>query len=117
MLKSSRIDHTGTEKVGPRSETGRFEAPIHPYNYPEELGANPDFDVTLDYRDLAPSPSQTPKMGCFSYNIHVLDITEHGFRPLDPSAPTPGAIWYRPRGVERCGRGPFITRLGIGLST
>ena len=36
----------GTWKVGPRFDTGRFEASIYPYNYPEELGAIPDFDRT-----------------------------------------------------------------------
>ena len=110
MSKSSRIDHIGTGKVGPRSETGRFEAPIHPYHYPEELGANPDFDVTSDYRDLAPNPLPDAKNDCFSYNIHVLVITKHGSRPLDSSAPTPRAIWYRSREVTRGDRGPFITR-------
>ena len=29
-----------------RFDTGRFEASIYPYNYPEELGAIPDFNRT-----------------------------------------------------------------------
>ena len=42
--KVNKGPHTaGTWKVGPRFDTGRFEASIYPYNYPEELGAIPDF--------------------------------------------------------------------------
>ena len=31
-------------------ETGCFEAPVHPCNCAEELGAIPEFDVTSDFR-------------------------------------------------------------------
>ena len=35
-----------TVEGGPRFDTGRFEASIYPYSYPEELGAIPNFART-----------------------------------------------------------------------
>ena len=53
----------GTWKVGPRCDTGRFEASIYPYNYPEELGAIPDFDRTSNSLGLPLSSLRGRKNG------------------------------------------------------
>ena len=42
--------------------------------------------------------------------IHMLVTTKQGSRRLYAPPQTPGAIWYRPRGVTQCDKGPFITR-------
>ena len=59
MPKPAKI----TLPVGPRFETGRFEAVIYPYNYPEELGAIPDFDRTSNSLGLPLSSLRGRKNG------------------------------------------------------
>ena len=46
------VDKISRKTQGPRFETGRFEAFIYPYNYPEELGTIPDFDRTSNFLPL-----------------------------------------------------------------
>ena len=57
------------QKTDPlRSETGRFEASIHPFNYPGELEAISDFDGTPDSWGLPlkyPSSEAVTKTGYF----------------------------------------------------
>ena len=62
-------------------ENGRFEAPIHPFNYTEELGAIPDFDVTSDFRTYLLSTSK----GCSTFRSQVRRLAL-GFKKMEHSA-------------------------------
>ena len=59
------VDKISRKTQGPRFETGRFEAFIYPYNYPEELGAIPDFDRTSNSLPLPLSSLRGRTMGEF----------------------------------------------------
>ena len=93
--KSAKIDRNGTYKAGQRFDTGRFEAPIHPYNYPEELGPIPDFDIPSRFRAPALDPLTGAKNACILHKNIYANTPEHGGQRLDLLGLTHRASLYR----------------------
>ena len=93
--KGDKIDRNGTYKAGQRFDTGRFEAPIHPYNYPEELGPIPDFDIPSRFRAPALDPLTGAKNAYILHKNIYANTPEHGGQRLDLLGLTHRASLYR----------------------